>query len=64
MYVYKGLFNMNINYNSSEGILLDFVMNVCMIMVFKYIAPEGPENENTAGLTFDKHSPYDYTGGS
>ena len=28
------------------------------------VAPEGPENQNAAGLTFDKHSPYDYTGGN
>ena len=25
-------------------------------------APEGPENQNAVGVTFNKTSPYDYTG--
>ena len=48
VYAYKGLFNRNIDYNQSEGILLDFkqVVDESMHMYDNGIqaAPEGPEN--------------------
>ena len=45
MYVYKDLFNRNINYNWSEGILLDFkqVGDECMYDNGIQAAPEVPE---------------------
>ena len=64
VYAYKGLFNRNIDYNWSGGMLLDFkqVVDECMYDNGVQPAPEGPKNQNAAGITFDKTSPYDYTG--
>ena len=61
MYAYKGLFNIKEHcYNWSGGIPLDFKQNICNSGVQP--APEAPENQNAAGLTFDKTSSYDCIG--
>ena len=60
VYAYKGLFNRNIDYNWSGAILLDFkkIVDKC---TRKNGVPPAPENRYIIGLTFDKHSPYNYT---
>ena len=60
VYAYKGLFNRNIDYNWSATILLDFkkIVDKC---TGKNGVPPAPENRFIIGLTFDKHSPYNYT---
>ena len=59
VYVYKGLFNRNIDYNWSGAILPDFVKIVdgCKQRVGTQPAPL---NAEIIGLTFDKWTPYDY----
>ena len=61
VYAYKGLFNRNIDYNWSGAILLDFVKIVDRCRSGNGIQP-APKNTYAIGLTFDKYSPYNYTG--
>ena len=59
VYAYKGLFNRNIDYDWSGGILLDFKK-----IVDKYIHHNGdqpaPAVQSIPGVTFDKRFPYNY----
>ena len=59
VYAYKGLFNRNIDYNWSGAILLDFEKIVDRCISNNGIQP-APRSNLTVGLTFDKHSPYNY----
>ena len=59
VYAYKGLFNWNIDYNWSGVILLDFKKVIDKCGSGNGVQP-APENNLIIGLTFDKHSPYDY----
>ena len=58
-YAYKGLFNLNIDYNWSGAILLDFVKIVDQCTSRNGVQP-APENKIAIGLTFDKYTPYNY----
>ena len=57
VYAYKGLFNRNIDYHWSGGILLDFkkIVDKCT----KNNVQPAPLVD-IAGITFDKQSPYNY----
>ena len=59
VYAYKGLFNRNIDYDWSGGILLDFKMVVDNCTNKNSIHP-APSTRHTPGITFDKWSPYNY----
>ena len=59
VYAYKGIFNRNIDYNWSGGILLDFKKVVDKCSSSNGVQP-APQNSGVVGLTFDKHSPYDH----
>ena len=61
VYAYKGLFNRNIDYHWSGGILLDFKKIVDKCRQFNGIQP-APATNHVPGITFDKVSPYVYTG--
>ena len=61
VYAYKGLFNRNIDYDWSGAILLDFKKIVDKCSSNNGVQP-APENAYTIGLTFDKRSPYGYSG--
>ena len=58
VYAYKGLFNRNIDYDWSGGILLDFrkIVDKCTGKNGIQPAPAG----HIPGITFDKVTPYDY----
>ena len=58
VYAYKGLFNRNIDYDWSGGILLDFkkIVDKCIRNNGLQPAPTG----YIPGITFDKLTPYDY----
>ena len=58
VYAYKGLFNRNIDYDWSGGILLDFKKIVDRCNQFDGIQP-APFNA-IPGIAFDKHTPYNY----
>ena len=58
VYAYKGLFNRNIDYDWSGGILLDFKKIVDRCNQFNGIQP-APFNA-IPGITFDKYTPYKY----
>ena len=64
VYVYKGLFNRNIDYDWSGGILLDFkkIVDKCAITKNNGIQP-APAANYIHGITFDKTSPYNYYSG-
>ena len=59
VYAYKGLFNRNIDYDWSGGILLDFkkIMDKCSRS--NGVQP-APAIQRIPGITFDKKSPYNY----
>ena len=59
VYAYKGLFNRNIDYDWSGGILLDFKKIVDKCKISNGIQP-APAANFIPGITFDKVSPYDY----
>ena len=59
VYAYKGLFNRNIDYDWTGGILLDFKKIVDKCTHANGIQP-APEAGNIPGITFDKHSPYNH----
>ena len=60
VYAYKGLFNRNIDYDWSGGILLDFKKIVDKCTRSNGVQP-APLPRSIPGITFDKHSPYDYS---
>ena len=62
VYAYKGLLNRNIDYNWSGAILLDFVKIVDKCTSSNNGVQPEPANQYIIGLTFDKHSPYNYKG--
>ena len=58
VYAYKGLFNRNIDYDWTGGILLDFKKIVDKCIRHNGIQPAPAVN--IPGITFDKVSPYKY----
>ena len=60
VYAYKGIFNKNLDWNWSGGILLnpEKVMDLCTRN--SGVQPAPLITRNRGGLSFDKHSPYDY----
>ena len=59
VYAYKGLFNRNIDYDWSGGILLDFKKIVDKCTRFNDVQP-APAVSKIPGITFDKRTPYNY----
>ena len=59
VYAYKGLFNRNIDYDWSGGILLDFKKIVDKCTGYNGIQP-APAAHHIPGITFDKVSPYNF----
>ena len=65
VYAYKGLFNRNIDYDWTGGILLDFKKIVDKCTNNNGIQPApGPNYNFVPGITFDKISSYVYSIGS
>ena len=60
VYAYKGLFNRNIDYDWSGGILLDFKKIVDKCTINNGVQP-APAVYVIPGITFDKQSPYNYS---
>ena len=60
VYAYKGLFNRNIDYDWSGGILLDFKKIVDKCTKFNGVQP-APIANRIPGIAFDKRTPYDYS---
>ena len=63
VYAYKGLFNRNIDFDWSGGILLDFKKIVDKCTHKNGIQP-APAVAAIPGITFDKITPYDYYNGN
>ena len=63
VYAYKGLFNRNIDYDWSGGILLDFKKIVDKCTKGNGVQP-APAFIFIPGITFDKISPYKYHNGN
>ena len=59
VFAYKGLFNRNIDYDWTGGILLDFKKIVDKCKSSNGIQP-APARREVPGITFDKYSPYNY----
>ena len=59
VYAYKGLFNRNIDYDWSGGILLDYKKIVDKCMKYNGVQP-APAVHQIPGITFDKVTPYSY----
>ena len=59
VYAYKGLFNRNIDYDWSGGILLDFKKIIDKCTTYSGIQP-APAVNQFPGITFDKNTPYRY----
>ena len=59
VYAYKGLFNRNIDYDWSGGILLDFMKIVDKCATNNGVQP-APAVDVIPGIAFDKLSPYNY----
>ena len=59
VYAYKGLFNRNIDYDWSGGILLDFKKIVDKCTKNNGVQP-APLAAHLPGISFDKVSPYNY----
>ena len=59
VYAYKGLFNRNIDYHWSGGILLDF-KNIVDNCTYKNGVQPAPAADYIPGITFDKTSPHNY----
>ena len=62
VYAYKGLFNRNIDYDWSGGILLDRKKIVDECINFRGNQP-APATIFIPGITFNKYSPYNYRDG-
>ena len=60
VYAYKGLFNRNIDYDWSGGILLDFKKIVDKCTNNNGVQP-APFTNHISGITFDKRTPYAYS---
>ena len=60
VYAYKGLFNRNIDYDWSGGIVLDFEEIVDKCIIDNGVQP-APSSHVNPGIIFDKRSPYDYS---
>ena len=62
VYAYKGLFNRNIDYDWSGGILLDFrkIVDKCTAQNGIQPAPAATTPNFVPGITFDKITPYKY----
>ena len=60
VYAYKGLFNRNIDYHWSGGILLDFKKIVDKCTINNGVQP-APFAYHISGITFDKRTPYAYS---
>ena len=63
VYAYKGLFNRNIDYDWSGGILLDFkkIVDKC---IRNSVSQPAPSPDYIPGITFDKETPYNYYSGN
>ena len=61
VYAYKGIFNKNLDWHWSGGILLDPEKVVDHCISDNGVQPAPHNANNRGGLSFDKHSPYDYT---
>ena len=61
VYAYKGIFNKNSDWHWSGGILLDPKKVVDHCTGKNGVQPAPYIGNNWGGLSFDKHSPYDYT---
>ena len=59
VYAYKGLFNRNIDYDWSGGILLDFKKIIDKCIHNNGVQPD-PSANLIPGITFDKRTPYNY----
>ena len=59
VYAYKGLFNRNINYHWSGGILLNFQKIVDKCTINNGVQP-APAVNSIPGIAFNKTSPYNY----
>ena len=63
VYAYKGIFNKNLDWHWSGGILLDPKKVVDFCTSDNGVPPEpGPIAGILGGLPFDKHNPHTYTG--
>ena len=60
VYAYKGLFNRNIDYDWSGGILLDFKKIVDKCTTNNGVQP-APLAKYIPGISFDKRTPYNYS---
>ena len=60
IYAYKGLYNANLDYNWSGGILMDPVKLLDDCRSNRDVFPEPINEYNLGGLAFDKHHPYRY----
>ena len=61
VYAYKGIFNKNLDWHWSGGILLDSKKVVDLCTLKNGVQPAPYIGSNRGGLSFDKYSPYDYT---
>ena len=61
VYAYKGIFNKNLDWHWSGGILLDPKIVVDHCTTNSGVQPAPYIRDNWGGLSFDKYSPYDYT---
>ena len=61
VYAYKGIFNKNLDWHWSGGILLDPKKVVDLCTRKNGFQPAPDNSRNWGGLSFDKWSPYDYT---
>ena len=66
VYAYKGIFNKNLDWHWSGGILLDpeKVVDLCTYKRTEGHQPAPYVSNNLGGLSFDKLSPYAYTSGT
>ena len=60
VHAYKGLFNRNIDYDWSGGILLDFKKIVDKCTKNNGVQPAPAISTHISGISFDKISPYNY----
>ena len=61
VYAYKGIFNKNLDWHWSGGILLDQEKVVDLCTAKNGVQPAPYIGNNWGGLSFDKYSPYVYT---
>ena len=61
VYAYKGIFNKNLDWHWSGGILLDPEKVVDLCTANNGVQPAPWAATNMGGLSLDKHSPYAYT---